>query len=161
MPPTGDLAHNPGMCPDWESNHRPFGSQPVLNPLSYTSQGTMLNLVQFQELMELHLLVRVSGANGHEEVGVQGCGTLQDLLAGIGKQSRICFLPRCFPVLPSMGLHQPGSAWYHAWQHTSSIRRGGVLGQPFSLSVVRTGMEKNQVGWGGRCAEQASQFPLV
>ena len=26
-PPTGDLAHNPGMCPDWESNLRPFGSQ--------------------------------------------------------------------------------------------------------------------------------------
>ena len=24
-PPTGDLAHNPGMCPDWESNWRPFG----------------------------------------------------------------------------------------------------------------------------------------
>ena len=26
-PPTGDLAHNPGMCPDWESNRRPFGFQ--------------------------------------------------------------------------------------------------------------------------------------
>ena len=26
-PPTGDLAHNPGMCPDWESKWRPFGSQ--------------------------------------------------------------------------------------------------------------------------------------
>ena len=26
-PPTGDLAHNPGMCPDWESNRRPFGVQ--------------------------------------------------------------------------------------------------------------------------------------
>ena len=25
--PTGDLAHNPGMCPDWESNQQPFGSQ--------------------------------------------------------------------------------------------------------------------------------------
>ena len=25
-PPTGDLAHNPGMRPDWESNQRPFGS---------------------------------------------------------------------------------------------------------------------------------------
>ena len=25
--PTGDLACNPGMCPDWESNQRPFGSQ--------------------------------------------------------------------------------------------------------------------------------------
>ena len=27
VPPTGDLACNPGMCPDWESNRRPFGSQ--------------------------------------------------------------------------------------------------------------------------------------
>ena len=26
-PPTWDLAHNPGMCPDWESNWWPFGSQ--------------------------------------------------------------------------------------------------------------------------------------
>ena len=39
--PTGDLACNPGMCPDWESNQRPFGSQPVLNPLSHTSQGLL------------------------------------------------------------------------------------------------------------------------
>ena len=27
MPPTGDLAGNPCMCPDWESNWWPFGSQ--------------------------------------------------------------------------------------------------------------------------------------
>ena len=26
-PPTGDQAHNPGMCPDWESNQQLFGSQ--------------------------------------------------------------------------------------------------------------------------------------
>ena len=26
-PRIGDLAHNPGMCPDWESNQRPFGLQ--------------------------------------------------------------------------------------------------------------------------------------
>ena len=26
-PPTGDMAHNPGMCPDWELNLQPFGSQ--------------------------------------------------------------------------------------------------------------------------------------
>ena len=25
--PAEDLARNPGMCPDWESNWRPFGSQ--------------------------------------------------------------------------------------------------------------------------------------
>ena len=37
-PPTGDLAHNPGMCPDWELNQRPFASQSALNPLNHTSQ---------------------------------------------------------------------------------------------------------------------------
>ena len=26
-PHTGDLASNPGMCPDWELNQQPFGSQ--------------------------------------------------------------------------------------------------------------------------------------
>ena len=26
-PPTGDSAHSPGTCPDWESNWRSFGSQ--------------------------------------------------------------------------------------------------------------------------------------
>ncbi|KAF6125283.1 hypothetical protein HJG60_009802 [Phyllostomus discolor] len=26
-PPNGDLAHNPGVCPDWELNWQPFGSQ--------------------------------------------------------------------------------------------------------------------------------------
>ena len=26
-PPAGDLACNPGMCPDWELNRQPFGSQ--------------------------------------------------------------------------------------------------------------------------------------
>ena len=25
--PRGDLALNPGMCPDWESNQQPFSSQ--------------------------------------------------------------------------------------------------------------------------------------
>ena len=39
-PPTGDLACNPGVYLDWESNQRLFGSQLVINPLSYTSQGS-------------------------------------------------------------------------------------------------------------------------
>ena len=26
-PPAGDLAHNPGMCPDWESNQQLSGLQ--------------------------------------------------------------------------------------------------------------------------------------
>ena len=44
MAPTGDLAHNPGICPDGESNQRPFGSQPVLNPLSHTNQGNCITV---------------------------------------------------------------------------------------------------------------------
>ena len=31
-PATGDLAHNPGMCPDWEWNQQPFGSQAHAQP---------------------------------------------------------------------------------------------------------------------------------
>ena len=39
MPLIGDLAGNPGTCPDWESNWRPFGSQAGLSLLTHTSQG--------------------------------------------------------------------------------------------------------------------------
>ena len=41
---TGDLACNPGMCPDWVSNRRPFGSQPKVNPLSYSIQQPGQNI---------------------------------------------------------------------------------------------------------------------
>ena len=37
-PPTGDLARNPSLCPDQESNQQPFGSQFGTNPLSQTSR---------------------------------------------------------------------------------------------------------------------------
>ena len=39
VPPTGDLAHSPGMCPDWESNQRPLVCRLALNPLSHTIQS--------------------------------------------------------------------------------------------------------------------------
>ena len=42
-PPTGDLACNPGMCPDWDSNHDHLVCSLALNPLSHTSQGKMLS----------------------------------------------------------------------------------------------------------------------
>ena len=39
-PPTGYLAHNLGMCPDWGSNQRPFSSQAGTQPTEpYMSQG--------------------------------------------------------------------------------------------------------------------------
>ena len=48
--PTGELAHNPGMCPDWESNWRPFGSQPALNPLSYPIQDSTSFLMHIHSI---------------------------------------------------------------------------------------------------------------
>ena len=51
--PAGDLAHNPGMCPDWESNHWPFGSKAALNPLSHTSQGLFLTLYLLLILLQI------------------------------------------------------------------------------------------------------------
>ena len=40
--PTGALAHNPAMCPDWELNLQPFGSLVALSPLRQTVQGQRL-----------------------------------------------------------------------------------------------------------------------
>ena len=38
-PPSGDLAHNPGKCPDWESNWRPFSSQASTQPTEPHQSG--------------------------------------------------------------------------------------------------------------------------
>ena len=43
--PTGDLACNPGMCPDWESSRRAFDSQAGTQPLSHTSQGRWISFL--------------------------------------------------------------------------------------------------------------------
>ena len=50
MAPTGDLAYNPGMCPAWELNWQPFGLQPMLTPLSYTSQAKIRLSISCQYL---------------------------------------------------------------------------------------------------------------
>ena len=41
MPPTGDLARNPGRCPDWESNRRPFGLQDNAPPTEPHQPGRL------------------------------------------------------------------------------------------------------------------------
>ena len=40
-PPTRDLALNPGICPDQESNLQPSSFQEMPNTLSYTNQGPL------------------------------------------------------------------------------------------------------------------------
>ena len=55
VPPTGDLAPNPGMCPDWESNWRPFGSQAGAQSIephqpgwqAFSIKGQILNISGF------------------------------------------------------------------------------------------------------------------
>ena len=44
MPPTQDLARNPGMCPDWESNQLPFGSQATAQSTEPFQPGLRQNL---------------------------------------------------------------------------------------------------------------------
>ena len=39
VPPTGDLAHNPSMCSDWELNQQPFASQAGTQSTEPHSQG--------------------------------------------------------------------------------------------------------------------------
>ena len=41
-PPAGDLAHDPGMCPDWNQISDVLVRRLVFNPLSHTSQGIFL-----------------------------------------------------------------------------------------------------------------------
>ena len=41
VPLAGDLARNPGMCSDWESNNHLLVCRPALNPLSHNSQGNV------------------------------------------------------------------------------------------------------------------------
>ena len=38
-PPSGDLARNSGVCPDWESTGNPSVHKLKLNPLTHTSKG--------------------------------------------------------------------------------------------------------------------------
>ena len=45
-PPTGELAGNPSMRPDWESNQRPFGSQAGTLSTEPHSQGKKI-IVEF------------------------------------------------------------------------------------------------------------------
>ena len=39
VPPSGDLARNPGMCPDWESNQQHFGLQACILPTEPHQRG--------------------------------------------------------------------------------------------------------------------------
>ena len=51
VPSTWDLTHNPGMCPDWESNQHPFVSQAGIQYTEPHQQG---------QVLRYHLLTNIS-----------------------------------------------------------------------------------------------------
>ena len=44
-PPTGDQACNPDMCPDYESNQQPFGSQAGIQSTEPQQPGQFFNCI--------------------------------------------------------------------------------------------------------------------
>ena len=56
MPPTGDLARNPGMCPDWELNWWwPFGSQSGAQSIEPPQPGKFLKFWKQPWLVQLNV----------------------------------------------------------------------------------------------------------
>ena len=49
---TGDLAHSPGTCPDWESNQRPFGSQAGAHSTEPHQPGLLLLFIPRKFLLD-------------------------------------------------------------------------------------------------------------
>ena len=46
---TGDVACNPGMCPDWESNQQPFGLQASAQSTEPHQSGQFLDFYHLQK----------------------------------------------------------------------------------------------------------------
>ena len=61
MPPTGDLAHNLGMCPDWESNLWLFASQAGTQPTEPHKQGQGGHFILLFRKAEKQFLVGACG----------------------------------------------------------------------------------------------------
>ena len=51
VPLTGDLARNPGMCPDWESNHQPFDSQAGTQSTKPHQPGLILSELEEKQFL--------------------------------------------------------------------------------------------------------------
>ena len=53
VPPTGDLARNPGMYPDWESNWQPFALQAGTQCIELHQPGLTFKCIFFPVKMKL------------------------------------------------------------------------------------------------------------
>ena len=68
IPPTEDLAHNPGMCPDWESNWRPFGSQASVQSTEPHQPGLKINKILKKNKMGMIITTSFLKLSGFSEL---------------------------------------------------------------------------------------------
>ena len=52
-PPTGDVAYNPGMCADWESNQPPFGLQTSIQSTEPHQPGVVQTFLVKHQIMQV------------------------------------------------------------------------------------------------------------
>ena len=60
VPPTGDLAHNSGMCPDWESNWGPFGLQDNMQSTEPHQPGLIFYIKLWLHKTQAYIMHQVS-----------------------------------------------------------------------------------------------------
>ena len=107
-PPTGDLACNPGMCLDWESNRGPFGSQASTQSTEPHQPGPKAGfLTQLWDTSG-----KLGQVHGHTDKNPYGFPILSPATNSLHSSHwgsfqflklLLSFLPQCFlPVNPSL-----------------------------------------------------------
>ena len=114
---TGDLACNPGMCPDWELNWWPFGSQSVLNPLSYTSQVYIFIYILYIHIIHIYTFLFLSLFLSHS--------LSREIIVGLAS-------------LKSVGYSLTGNLgkrWSHSLEHwlKRAVQKSGNSGWMFTV----------------------------
>ena len=107
-PPTGDLAHNPGMCPDWESNWRPFGLQNNANPLRHQSgqcletffifinEGVLLDRVEARDTAKHPTMQKTVPTTNNYPVQRESSSQVCENISSIGTPTEATFIPQIF-----------------------------------------------------------------
>ena len=86
-PRTGNLARTPGMCPDWEVNQRPFGSQSSAQSTEPHQPGLPFTLLNHICLGAAYSAYCHSEAFPQETIRNTGAGTAGLEFGNTGKKS--------------------------------------------------------------------------
>ena len=92
MPSTGDLAYNPGMCPDWELNQQLFGSQASAQTTEPHQPG--LECKTFRMLW-VGLVVGRMGGGDDEDEGTKADPQVHSLSNGWAVDKFLVWTPQC------------------------------------------------------------------